>query len=349
MAGSPKFCIYGAGAVGGMIGGMLAHAGATVSMVARGRTLAALKRHGLRLITPGETLEVPVRASADPAELGPQDYVIVAVKAPALPEVASQIAPLLGPETAVVTAMNGIPWWFFANDNVALAGRPLPAVDPDGAIARAIPVTSVIGCVVYFASSLDGPGIVRHNAHRQLLIGEVDGELTRRLARLAYWLRCAGFECVESPNIRRDIWLKLWGNLTTNPISMLTAATVDRNVEDPLVRELCVRMMEEAARVGQAIGIPPGLSVNEMIARARTFGAVKTSMLRDAERGTPVEIDALLTVMHDIGEMANVPTPFIDSVLGLACLRAKGLGLLPAPGTGHPTTANDACAMDRTS
>ena len=349
MPESPKFCIYGAGAIGGMIGGMLANAGASVSMIARGKTLAALKDRGLRVITPGETLDIPVTASADPAELGPQDYVIIAVKTPALPEVAVRIAPLLGPDTAVVTAMNGIPWWFFANDNGALAGRPLPAVDPDGTIARAIPVTSVIGCVVYFASSLDGPGIVRHNAHCKLLVGEVDGTSTGRLARLAYWLRRAGFDCVESSNIRSDIWLKLWGNLTTNPISMLTAATVGRIIEDPLVRELCVRMMEEAAQVGQAIGIPPGLSVSEMVDRVRSFGAVKTSMLQDAERGTPVEIDALLTVMHDIGEMVHVPTPFIDSVLGLARLRAKGLGLLPASDTGQPVPANDAFALGRTS
>ncbi len=345
-SGSPRFCVYGAGAVGGLIGGMLAHNGADVSFVARGKSLAALKRHGLTVISAGETLQIPVRASADPAELGPQDFVIIAVKAPALPEVASRIAPLLGSDTAVVTAMNGVPWWFFANDNSDLAGRRLTAIDPGGAISRAIPANRVIGCAVYLAATLEGPGIVRHNAHRQLFLGEADGDLTRRLARLAYWLRRAGFECTESPDIRRDIWLKLWGNLSTNPVSLLTGATLDRILDDPLLRELCGRMMEEAARIGRALGIPPKLTVEEMLVRARSFGPIKTSMLQDAERGTPVEIDALLTVMHDLGEIVHVPTPFIDSVLGLARLRAQGLGLMELRGfASPPVPANDALAL----
>jgi 2-dehydropantoate 2-reductase len=347
MPHSPKFCVYGAGAVGGTIGGMLAQEGATVSMIARGETLTALKRNGLTLINAGERLQIPVHASADPAELGPQDYVIVAVKAPALPDVAARIAPLLGPETVVVTAMNGVPWWFFANDNGPLAGRQLTAVDPDGAVGRAIPANRVIGCVVLLSSSLEAPGVVRHNAHRQLVIGEANGESTSRLARLAYWLRRAGFKCMESSNIRRDIWLKLYGNLTTNPISMLTAATLDRIVGDPLVRELCLRMMAEVGRIGWAIGIPRGNSVEEIMKRARSFGPIKTSMLQDAERGTPVEIDALLTVAHDIGGMVNVPTPFIDSVLGLARLRASSLGLLAKRDLEQPVPANDQYAVSR--
>jgi 2-dehydropantoate 2-reductase len=347
MSPSPRFCIYGAGAVGGMIGGLLAQAGATVSMVARDKTLAALQRDGLAIITAGETVRIPVRASAHPEELGPQDFVVVAVKAPALPEMASRIGPLLGPDTAVMTAMNGVPWWFFANDNSSLVSRRLKTIDPDGAIGHAIPASRVIGCAVYFSAALEGPGIIRHNAHRQLILGEADGELTRRLWRLVYWLRRAGFECTESPDIRRDIWLKLWGNLSTNPISMLTAATVDRILDDPLLYELCGRMMEEAARIGKVLGIPPNFTVEEMLRRARSFGPVKTSMLQDAERGTPVEIDALLTVMHDLGEIAHVSTPFIDSVLGLARVRARGLGLM-GPRQGEPlAAANDSVALGR--
>ena len=197
MSPSPRFCIYGAGAVGGMIGGLLAQAGATVSMVARDKTLATLQRDGLTIITAGETVRIPVRASAHPEELGPQDFVVVAVKAPALPEVASRIGPLLGPDTAVMTAMNGVPWWFFANDNGSLVSRRLKTIDPDGAIGRVIPASRVIGCAVYFSAALEGPGIIRHNAHRQLILGEADGELTRRLWRLVYWLRRAGFECTR--------------------------------------------------------------------------------------------------------------------------------------------------------
>ena len=328
MTASPRFCIYGAGAIGGMIAALLVRAGATVSVVARGETLAALNRDGLRLIIDGETLQAPVQATADPAELGPQDYLVIAVKAPALPAVASRIGPLLGPETAVVPAMNGVPWWFFANAGGALAGQKLTAVDPDGAIGRAIPTARVIGCVVHIACSRDAPGIIRHSGGRRLIVGEPDGGSTPRLARLAHWLRRAGLDCVESPDIRRDIWFKLWANLSINPISMLTAATSDRIIDDPLVHALCVSMMEEAARIGEAIGIAGALPVETMIATARAVGSFKTSMLQDVEHGRPVEIDALLTVTHDIGRMVGVPTPFIDSVLGLARLRAAGLGLL---------------------
>jgi 2-dehydropantoate 2-reductase len=346
MSRSPRFCIYGAGAVGGMIGGMLARSGARVGMVARGKSLAAIRRHGLTVITTGETLQVPVRASDEPVELGTQDYVILAVKSPALPEVAERIGPLLGPDTAVVTAMNGVPWWFFANDNASLVSRRLTGIDPDGAIGRAIPASRVIGCAVYFASVREAPGIVRHTAHRRLTLGEADGESTLRLSELACWLRRAGFECTESADIRSDVWLKLWGNLSTNPISMLTGATLDRILDDPLLHALCARMTDEAARIGRTLGIQPTLTVDEMLLRARSFGAVKTSMLQDAERGTPVEVDSLLTVVHDLGEIVHVPTPFIDSVLGLARLRAKGLGLMgPQAFASLPAAANDALAL----
>jgi 2-dehydropantoate 2-reductase len=325
---SPKFCIYGAGAIGGMVGVLLAEAGAGVSVVARGETHAAIKRDGLRMISDGKMFRANPQVSTDPAELGPQDYVIIAVKAPSLTAVAEQIAPLLGPDTAVVTAMNGVPWWLFDNLRGSLAGRKLTAVDPHGVIRRAISTERVIGCVVYISSSLDAPGVVHHHTFRHLLVGEADNRSTPRLAKLVDWLNRAGFQCEPSSDIRADIWTKLLGNLSTNPASLLTAATVDRIVGDPLVRELCARMMDEAVSVGAAIGVRSKLSTNAMISKAREFGAVKTSMLQDAERGSPVEIDALLTVMHDIGQMAGVPTPFIDSVLGLARLRASTLGLL---------------------
>jgi 2-dehydropantoate 2-reductase len=328
MPASPKFCIYGAGAIGGMIGILLAQAGATVSVVARGDTYAAIKRDGLRMISNGKTFHADVRASKNPAELGPQDYVIIAVKAPSLPAVAAQIGPLLGSDTAVVTAMNGVPWWFFDNLKGSLAGRKLTAIDPHGVIRHAIRTERVIGCVVYMSSALDAPGVIHHHAFRRLLVGEVDNRSTSRLAELVDWLNHAGFDCEASTDIRADIWTKLLGNLSTNPASLLTAATVDRIIDDPLVRELCARMMDEAVRIGEAIGVRPKLSTSAMISKAREFGAVKTSMLQDAERGSPVEIDALLTVMHDIGQMTDVSTPFIDSVLGLARLRATTLGLL---------------------
>jgi 2-dehydropantoate 2-reductase len=325
---SPKFCIFGAGAVGATIAVQLARANATVSVIARGETLAAIQKHGLRLLVNGETLQTTVRASADPAELGPQDYVIIAVKAPALPEVASRIGPLLGPETAVVTPMNGIPWWFLSNAGGVLAGKRQTAVDPHGIIACAIPASSTIGCVVYMSCAVEAPGVIRHAAGHRLIVGEPDNRSSRRVAQLAKWLRRSGFDCVESMNIRRDIWFKLWGNLSMNPISLLTAATLDRIIADPLAHTLCFHMMEEAGRIGEAIGIPATVSIEEMFVRARALGAVKTSMLQDAERGKPVEIDALLTVTRDLGEVVGVATPFIDGVLGLARLKATSLGLL---------------------
>ena len=279
----------------------------------------------------GQTLQAPVRAVGDPSELGPQDYVIVAVKAPALPDIASQIGPLLGPDTAVVTAMNGVPWWFFANAEGALAGQRLTAVDPDGGIGRAIAAWRVIGCAVHLAGSVDAPGVIRHNSGRQLFIGEPDGRTTPRVACLADWLRRAGFDCVESQDIRRDIWFKLLANISLNPISLLTAATSDRIVDDPLVHALCVSMMEETARIGEAVGIAVTASIEAIVAGIQALGAFKSSMLQDVENGKPVEIDALLTVTRDIGRMVGVPTPTIDAVLGLARLRATGLGLLDAP------------------
>jgi 2-dehydropantoate 2-reductase len=323
-----KVCIYGAGAIGGWIGVKLAQAGCDVSVVARGATLQALQQGGLRLQPQGgEAISAKVRASANPADFGVQDLVIVAVKAPAMAKVAKAIAPLLGPQTVVLTAMNGVPWWFFLNAKGALAGHQLNAIDPDGSIGQAIPTRRVIGCVLYIAASVDEPGIIRHSSGRQPFVGEPDNRLTPRLARLADWLRRAGLDCRESPNIQRDIWFKLWGNLSVNPISLLTTATADRIIDDPLARWLCVSMMEEAGRIGAAIGIPVSSSI-EKIETIRALGAFKMSMLQDVEHGKPVEIDALLTVTHDIGQLVGVPTPFIDSVLGLARLRANRLGLL---------------------
>ena len=247
---------------------------------------------------------------------------IIAVKAPSLPDIAKRIGPLLGPKTAVVTAMNGVPWWFFLNSKHPLAGHQLKAVDPDGTISQAIPTRRVLGCVLHIAASVDEPGIIR----RQLLVGEPDNRPTPRLARLADWLRRADFDSRESPNIQHDIWFKLWGNLSMNPISLLTSATSDRIIDDPLVRRLCVSMMEEAARIGAALGMqastPASTSIEKMIGMIRALGSFKMSMLQDMERDNPVELDALLTVTHDIGLPVGVPTPFIDGVLGLARLRA---------------------------
>ena len=322
---SAKFCIVGAGAIGGILATRLARAGATVSVLARGETLAAINRHGLRLMIGGQVEQAAVRASEEPSDLGVQDYVIIAVKAPSLRDVARRIGPLLGSKTAVVTAMNGVPWWFFLKARGELAGERLNAIDPGGTISRAISISRVIGCVVYVAASADRPGIIRHHSGLRLVIGEPANRLTPRLACLAKWLGRAGFQCRQSVSIQREIWLKLLGNLSMNPISLLTTATSDRIISDPLVRRLCISMMEEAAQIGAALGLQADASIEKMLEMIRTLGSFKMSMLQDLERKKPLELDAILTVTHELGLLMGVPTPSIDSVLGLARLRAGSL------------------------
>ncbi len=324
-----KCTIYGAGAIGGWIGAGLARAGAQVSVVARGETLQALRTHGLRLTTGDTTTAVPVHASESPAEIGVQDLVVIAVKAPALADVARAIGPLLGPHTLVLTAMNGVPWWFFEGFGAALAGTRLRAVDPDGAIARAIPGRQVIGCVVHASCSLDGPGQVRHHFGNRLIVGEPSGEKTQRVRELVALLTRAGFETVLSEQIQKDAWYKLWGNMTVNPVSALTGATTDKILGDPLVRDFISRVMLEAKAIGERIGIPIDQQPEDRHQVTLKLGAFKTSMLQDVEARKPVELDALVSVVRELGEITGVATPFTDALLGLSRLHARELGLYP--------------------
>ncbi len=325
-----NIAIYGAGAVGGLIGARLAATGCEVSAVARGETLAALKAHGLRVRTQDGVINVPLRASADPAALGIQDMVIVAVKATALREVAARIAPLLGPDTVVITAMNGVPWWFFAGEGVPFSGARLQSLDPDGTLGRAIPVERVLGCVVHLSCSCPQPGVVQPGFGNRLILGEPAGGPSARLDAAAALLKRAGFDAEASADIRADIWYKLWGNMTMNPVSALTGATCDRILDDPLVHDFCLAAMAEAAQVGAKIGCPISQSGADRMEVTRKLGAFKTSMLQDAEAGKALEIDALVTAVHEIGRLAGVPTPTIDSLLGLARLYGTVRGLYPA-------------------
>jgi len=322
-----RVCIYGAGAIGGTIGLHLARHGCDVSAVARGATAAALRAHGLRLQKGDALLSAPVRVEEDPAALGPQDLVVLAVKAPAVPEVAQRVAPLLAGQTIVLVAMNGVPWWFFRGFGGAHAGMQLDSIDPGGRIAVAIPDRHVIGCVVHLAASVPEPGLVRPGIGDKLIIGEPSGEETARIQELAKMLQAAGFETTVSRRIQADIWYKLWGNMTMNPISALTGATADRILDDPLVRRFIVSIMDEASAIGARIGCPIGESALDRIAVTRRLGAFKTSMLQDLEARRPLEIDALLGVVHEIGARAGVPTPGTDALLGLARLQARTLGL----------------------
>jgi len=324
-----NICIYGAGAVGGFIGTQLAHAGYEVNAVAHGATLKALREHGLRLQSNDTFLAEKVRATDDPAELGVQDLVVVAVKATALVQVAQKIAPLIGPDTIVLTAMNGICWWFFDGFGGEYAGTRLTSVDPDGSIAAAIPGRNVVGCVVHGSFSLNEPGFARHGFGKRLIIGEPDGSDSERLQRLAQLLRNASLEIEVSRNIQADIWFKLWGNMTMNPVSAITGATCDRILDDPLVNRFCLDIMAEAARIGARIGCPITQSGEARNAVTRQLGAFKTSMLQDVEAGRAVELDALVGVVREIGQKTGESTPNIDALLGLARLNARVRGLYP--------------------
>ena len=324
-----KICIYGVGAIGGFIGTRLALAGGCqLSAVARGATLAALQQHGLRLRQGGELLTAPVRASADPAALGVQDLVLIAVKAPALGAVAAAIAPLLGPRTLVLPAMNGVPWWFAAGAP-ALGDAPLHSIDPGGAIAAAIPLAQVIGCVVHASTFTPEPGLVEHKMGQGLILGEPAGNLSERVQALVELLARAGFEASASADVRRDIWYKLWGNMTVNPISAITGATVDRVLDDPLLRALCGAAMNEAAAVGARIGCAIAQTPEDRHQITRKLGAFKTSMLQDVQAGRAIELDALVAVVREMAQRLNLATPMIDALLGLARLHGRVHGLYP--------------------
>ena len=324
-----KVCIVGAGAVGGLIGARLAAAGvAQVSALARNQTLQALRSHGWRLQQGGELVATPTVASDDARVLGPQDLVIVAVKAPAMPAVAGAIGPLLGPRTIVLPAMNGVPWWF-VQGLPGVGDAPLASVDPGGVIARAIPLPHVVGCVVHLSAATTEPGLVVHKNGAGLIIGEPDGAASSRLAAVHDLLAKARFEVTSSPSIRHDIWYKLWGNLTMNPVSVLTGATGDRMLDDPLVRGFCSAAMREAAAIGAQIGCRIDQDPEARHAITRELGAFKTSMLLDAERGRPLELDAIVTAVYELGQRTGTPTPNIGALLGLTRLFARSRGLYP--------------------
>jgi 2-dehydropantoate 2-reductase len=322
-----KVCVVGAGAIGTFIGIHLARTGCEMSALARDTTAAALRAHGFRFQQDGATLTAPVRVAESASALGRQDLVVVTVKAPALAGVAGSIAALLGPETAVLPAMNGVPWWFFHGLGGPHEGAAVRAVDPEGRIAAAIPARRVIGCVVHATCSVVEPGLVRHGFGRGLIIGEPGGGASARVTALADRLTAAGFETTVSKRIQADVWYKLWGNMTMNPMSALTGATCDRLLDDALLDRFTLTIMAEAAAIGAKIGCPIGQSGEERNAVTRKLGAFKTSMLQDVEAGRPLEIDALLTAVSEIGERVGVPTPGTDALLGLTRVFAAGRGL----------------------
>jgi 2-dehydropantoate 2-reductase len=321
-----NICIYGAGAIGGYLGVELALSGASVTLIARGPHLEAIQKKGLTLLVGDETKLARVRATHDPAEAGPQDSVILTLKAHSVPPIVDKMAPLLGPATTVVTAQNGIPWWYFYRLPGPWENHCLESVDPGGRIARTLGAERAIGCVVYPSCEIVEPGVVRHIDGKRFMLGEPDGSRSERVTALSQALTAAGFKAPVRPRIRDDIWLKLWGNLSFNPVSVLTLATLEEMTRDSGVRTVIRDMMIEAQRVAEKLGVRFSVDVDTRIKWAGDVGAHKTSMLQDLETKRPMEIDALVTSVSELGRLVEVPTPTLDVVLALLTLRAQLAG-----------------------
>ncbi len=327
-----KVCIVGAGAIGGFIGTRLARAGqAQVSALARGATLEALRTQGWRLRMGGELLQAPASASERASELGAQDLVILALKGQALPALAPQLAPLIGPSTLVLPAMNGVPWWFLlgVNDAEGLGDAPLESVDPGGVISAAIPFAQVLGGVVHASTSTSEPGLVEHRMGQGLIVGEPAGGPSARVDRVVALLAHAGFEASASANIRQDVWYKLWGNLTINPVSAITGATADRILDDPLVRAFCSAAMAEVSAIGASICCAIAQSPEDRHQITRKLGAFRSSMLQDVQAGRAIELDAIVGAVHEIAQRLGVPAPNVAALFGLTRLFGRVHGLYP--------------------
>ncbi len=323
--------IVGAGSIGGWIGVRLSRcAGVQISVFARDATLEAVQRAGLQLHSKDVQIQAKVNASNDAALLGEQDLVILAVKAPAVREVAAQIAPLLGANTMLLSAMNGVPWWFFNNFGGMLAGTQLSSVDAGGSIAKYLPAQHIIGSVVHASCSARSPGVIQHHFGNGLIIGEPSGQDTPRVQALLALLKEAGFDASVSPQIQTDIWYKLWGNMTVNPISAITGATTDKIIGDDLLRGFISAVMLEAKAIGEKIGIPIAQQPEDRHQVTLKLGAFKTSMLQDVEAGRAVELDALVSSVREIGQLLKMPTPYTDALLGLARVHARQHALYPA-------------------
>jgi 2-dehydropantoate 2-reductase len=322
-----KICIFGAGAIGGYMGAKLAEAGAEVSLVARGPHLAAMRENGLTLIEEGGTRTCPVTASDEPADLGPQDYVIVTLKAHSVPPVVDRMQPLIGPETTIVSGVNGLPWWYFHKIGGPLEGTRLATVDPGNAQWGGFGPDRVLGCVVYPAAEVTRPGVVTHIEGNRFSLGEPDGSKSGRAMALSKALGAAGLKAPVRPRLRDEIWVKLWGNLSFNPISALTHATLDVLCTDPGTRSVARGMMREAQEIAETLGVKFPVDVERRIDGGAAVGAHRTSMLQDLEAGRPMEIDALLGSVQELGRVTGTATPTIDTVLALVQLRGRVAGL----------------------
>ena len=325
-----KVCVYGAGAIGGHIGALLSLAGVEVTLIARGPHLAVLKQDGLRLTTAaGAEHHVRLACTENPADAGAQDYVIVTLKAPSVAAIVERMQPLLGPDTAVVPAVNGIPWWYFYRLAGPYEDRGVESVDPGRRIWDGIGPERAIGCVVWTASEIVAPGVIAHRYGDRVSLGEPDGTRSDRAVALSERLIEAGLKSPVRPNIRNEIWMKLWGNLSFNPVSALTLATLDTIAADPGTRAVARTMMVEARGVGERLGVKFSMDVDARIEGAASVGAHRTSMLQDLEKGRAMEIEALVGAVAEMGRLVEVPTPTIDLVYALVVQRAREAGCYP--------------------
>ncbi|WP_240999047.1 ketopantoate reductase family protein [Pseudomonas viridiflava] len=324
-----RVAVVGAGAIGGFLACKLFAAGHDVSVVARGATLEAIRENGLKLYTGDDLLTARLRATSAPEELGTQDMVIFAVKAPALPMAVANAEALIGPQTCVIPALNGLPWWYFIKTAQALSGLRLESVDPGGVIEKAIPVETVIGCVVFPSCTVLSPAVIKHMSGSRIVFGEPGGGYSEWTETIARIFCDAGFDAHAHENVREEIWLKLLGNACYNPVSLLVGAATDELIDDPFLHALFIDMMDELLDLGRRLGLSPAIDPEQRIAITRKLGKVKTSMLQDVEGNRPVEIQAILGALVSVADRVGAPLPHTRTVYALARMRAATLGLLP--------------------
>ncbi len=322
-----KICIFGAGAIGGYMGVKLAQVGVDVSFVARWPHLKAMKKDGLRLIEEGNDTTVPVTASENPEDLGIQDYVVITLKAHSVPLIVNKMEPLINEKTTIVSGVNGIPWWYFHKVGGEFEGTRVNSVDPGNVQWEAFGPDKVLGCVVYPAAEVIEPGVIKHIEGNRFSLGEPDGSKSDRALKLSKALTAAGIKAPVRPKLRDEIWVKLWGNLSFNPISALTHATLDVLCKDVGTREVARKMMIEAQNIAEKLGVKFPIDVERRIDGGAAVGAHRTSMFQDLDQGRPMEIDALVTSVQELGRITNTPTPTIDIVLSLIKLRARSANL----------------------
>jgi len=325
-----KIAVFGAGAIGGHLGAMLCRTDTDVTLIARGAHCEAIRTNGLKLLSGGEEFVVRPRATDDPAAAGVQDYVFVTLKSHQAPGAVTAMQPMLGPDTTVITAMNGIPWWYFHGLGGPLEGKRVDAVDPGGAQWDGIGPRRALGCITFVAAAVTEPGVVKHEGGIRYLMGEPDGSMSPRLERIAAVCKAAGLDAEARPAIRDDIWLKLLGNVGGNPVAALTMATIGEMVGDPGVRSVLRSVMVEAMTVARTLGANPEMSVDQRLDHMVVFKTHKSSMLQDLERGKMLEIDPIVRSVAELGDLVGVDTPCIDTIYALTRLRARMGGMYPA-------------------